>query len=357
MKCRNCKRTIEDNSIFCNWCGAKQIKDRNEYTIPEPVKRSNYYSGRMVVNGKKITVKGNTRKEYFQNATDIKNGKEPEKITPTLKACIEDYISSNSKTLSPSTLRGYDYILKKRFSSAMLQPVDAIDWQKAINTDAEKYKPKTVKNSWGLVTASLNYAGYNIPNVNLPAVPVPETQFLDHKQIIEFLDAIEGDIAELPALLALHSLRASEMYHLAREDITDNTIRVHGATVRDKTGIWIDKETNKNATSTRDIPIILPRILKLLPESGKVVTVPQETVRQHLIRVCKKNNLPVCSLHDLRRSYSSLSAYLKLHEEYVCKTGGWQLGSPIVHKVYIKISDATIQEDAEKMKNYLKTTD
>ena len=355
MKCRNCKRVIEDNSIFCNWCGAKQIKDKDEYTIPEPVKRKNGYSGRMVVNGRKITVKGKTRKEYFQNATALKENKEPEKITPTLKECIEDYISSNTQTLSESTIRGYDFILRKRFADSMSVSVDEIDWQKAINKESAKYSPKTVKNAWGLVTASLSYAGYPTPNINLPAVPVPVTQFLDHKQIIEFLDAIEDDAAELPALLALHSLRASEIYHLQREDITDNTIHVHGAMVRDKTGNWIDKDTNKNSTSTRDIPIIIPRILKLLPESGKVCKLPQETVRQHLLRVCQYNSLPVCSLHDLRRSYASLAAYLQLHEEYVCRTGGWSLGSPIVHKVYVKISDTTIKEDAARMKAYLKT--
>ena len=123
MKCRNCKRTIQDNSLFCNWCGAEQIKNKDDYYIPEPIKHKDYYSHRMTVNGKKITVKGKTRKEYFQNAQALKKGDALPKEYPTLKKAIENYINNNSDTLSPSTLRGYDQILRCRFQDYMINPI------------------------------------------------------------------------------------------------------------------------------------------------------------------------------------------------------------------------------------------
>ena len=44
MECKYCKREIEENSVFCNWCGAKQLQEkrrqkqnaRREITVPKP---------------------------------------------------------------------------------------------------------------------------------------------------------------------------------------------------------------------------------------------------------------------------------------------------------------------------------
>ena len=30
MVCKNCKREIDDDSIFCKWCGERQIRERKE---------------------------------------------------------------------------------------------------------------------------------------------------------------------------------------------------------------------------------------------------------------------------------------------------------------------------------------
>ena len=353
MKCRNCKREIQDNSLFCNWCGAEQIKPKDDYYVPEPVKRADYYSGRITVDGKKITVKGKTRKEYYQNVQEIKKGAAP-KDYPTLAKAIQNYIDININVLSPSTIRGYTFIKKTRFKDYQDKKLDTINYQQMINECAKEYKPKTVKNSWGLVSAACKNAGFNPPEINLPAVPVSKTDYLDHKQIKTFLAAIKGDDAEVAALLELHSLRLSELLHLEVEDIKNDSIHVHGARVRNKDGKLIDKETNKNRTSTRDIPVIIPRLTEILPKDGKAVTLGAETIRQHLKRICEANGLPIVSIHDLRRSFATLAAYLKWQEETICAVGGWKQGSPVVHQIYIKVSDKAIKEDVKKMQQYLK---
>ena len=30
MVCKNCKREIDDDSIFCKWCGERQIRERKK---------------------------------------------------------------------------------------------------------------------------------------------------------------------------------------------------------------------------------------------------------------------------------------------------------------------------------------
>ena len=358
MKCRNCKRELPENSLYCNWCGVKQIKEKTDISIPKPQKTKTGYHGQIMVSGKRIRVSGKTEKEYRENAKALKSG-EKDVNNQTLKECIEDYINSNSDTLSPGTIRGYDQILRNRFRDYMNQKAADIDYQKMVNEEAKKIvrgrkiSPKTIANGWGLVSAALKYAKIKKPDINTPDVPTPETDFLDHEQIKTFLKGIKGDKCELAALLALHSLRASEMFHLTAEDVSDGQIRVAGAMVRDKNNHWVDKQTNKNRKSTRTIPVIIPRVMELLPESGRLVLPKQQTIRTHLERVCIKNNLPIVTLHDLRRSFASLAAYLHWQEETICAVGGWKPGSPIVHDIYIKISNKAISEDVQKMKKYL----
>ena len=353
MKCRNCKRELPENSLFCNWCGVKQIKERNEISIPKPTKNSTGYHGQVMVDGKRVRVSGKTEKEYREKALAYKTKETIPTEKKKLDDCISDYINSNSATLSPATLRGYDQIYRCRFQDYMAMQIQDINWQKMINDEAKKVAPKTVKNGWGLVTAALSYAGYNMPSVNLPKVPVAKTDFLDHKQILTFIQAVRGEPCETAALLALHSLRLSEIYHLNADDISNDTIHVRGATVRDKGNNWVDKDTNKNRTSTRDIPIIIPRLKQILPESGRVVTMPQTSIRQNLEKVCKDNGLPVVSVHDLRRSFASLCAYLRWQPESICALGGWRQGSPVVHDIYIKISNRGIAEDVQRMRDYI----
>lgn len=39
MVCKNCKRAIDDDSIFCKWCGERQIRERKkkgELKVPKP---------------------------------------------------------------------------------------------------------------------------------------------------------------------------------------------------------------------------------------------------------------------------------------------------------------------------------
>ena len=55
MKCKKCKRTIEDNSIYCNWCGYKQIADSTELRVPKPTRREDgTWTARIMVAGERV---------------------------------------------------------------------------------------------------------------------------------------------------------------------------------------------------------------------------------------------------------------------------------------------------------------
>ena len=57
MKCRNCRRKIENNSIFCNWCGAKQLREEAEISVPRPRQlKSGAFTAQLMVDGERYRV-------------------------------------------------------------------------------------------------------------------------------------------------------------------------------------------------------------------------------------------------------------------------------------------------------------
>ena len=231
----------------------------------------------------------------------------------TLTAGMDSYISARDNILSPETIRGYDVIRHNRFQIYMDDAVKNIDWQKACNLETKAYSAKTLKNIWMLVASALREAGTIPPKVQLPQVVQTERPYLDPDQIKIFVKAVKGELWEIPALLALHSLRRSEICALAWSniDLKNKRVKVSGAAVYDKNRNFILKPTNKSSASQRYIPIMIPELFTALQEcedkSGRVVTCAPDTIRSRINRVCKTHNLPLVSIYGLRHSFASLS--------------------------------------------------
>ena len=220
-----------------------------------------------------------------------------------------------------------------------------------INEEARIVSPKTVSNAWALVSPALKAAAVPVPSVRLPKIAQSEEDFLDFEQIGAFLEAIRGDDCEVAALLLLHSLRLSEALKLDVDDIQEGVIHVHGAIVMDKNNKLVEKTTNKNRSSARDIPVMIPRLLEILPADGKVVTAHPSTIRRHILEACEKAGVPANSPHDLRRSFSSLAYHLKWSPLTVKAVGGWS-DLNTVQKVYTKLAQKDANKDIRKMQNY-----
>lgn len=311
---------------------------------------------RLMIDGERSMVYGSTARECEAAARAAKAGalelKTAPKNTQTLAQLIKDYIESVSAILSPATIRGYRIMEKNRFKSYMPQSVDKIDFQRMLNNEIKAgASAKTVINAWGLVTAALRHAGIPAPAVRRPQNPGTDEDFLDYIEIRKFVAAAKDDPAELAALLALHSLRVSELIDLDVSQITPEKISVAGATVPDEHHKLVHKDTNKNDTSRREIPILIPRLLEILPPEGKAVKLHPSSIRRGLERICKKAEVPVISAHDLRRSFVSLAFHLKWDAETTRQLGGWK-NLTVVNKVYRKLADADKRRDVKKMRKY-----
>ena len=357
--CKYCEKEIPAGSIFCMYCGERVARKKRE---KQPARSYPKYktladgslAAQIMVDGKRETVKAADLREYHAKVDALRAHVLEMKANPErrpLKTVLRAYIDKNDGVLSPATIRGYEYILKGRFPNYIAKPICEIDFQQMVNDEAKRLAPKTVENSWGLVSAAFNDAKISVPEINLPTVPESDEDFLDYEQILVFLDAIKGDDCELAALLMLHSLRMSELLKLTAGDIEKEQILVRGAVVLDKENKLVEKKTNKNKTSHREVPFLIPRLAELLPEDGKLVTRHPSTIRAHVEKACKKAGLPICSPHDLRRSFATLGYHLGWSERTVMAIGGWN-DINTVHRIYIKLSKKDVDQDVQKMRNY-----
>ena len=230
---------------------------------------------------------------------------------------------------------------------------EEIQFQKMVNSESELCSPKTLANAYALVKTSLKAAGYIAPEVNMPAVVTPDLLFLDYEQIPVFLEAIKGKPGELASILALHSLRMSELLAITSDDVVDDIITVNKALVRDETNSYVYKAT-KTVLSNRKIPVMIPRLLELLHE-GRLVTTTPVGIERQIKRACESASLPYIGCHGLRRSFASLAFHLKWDERSIMQIGGWS-NMQTVHRVYIKLAQQDLLNNTSLMSDFYAIT-
>lgn len=357
MKCKH--EGLPANASFCCWCGKKLSKDRTEVKVPAPrILPSGKYFNQFMVKGERTSISADTEAEYYTKARAAKLGLiEIKKAAPkmTLGAAIDSYIESNSKTLSPSTIKAYKSYRDNRFQSVIDKDISSIqNWQKIVNDEFEGISAKTLANAWRLITASLKAKDIPVPDVTLPKTAKANRPWLDYEQIDTFLKAIEGHNCELAALLALHGLRRSEILALTSDkiDLKKEIISVSGAMVFDDTGKLIEKATNKNKSSQRTVHIVIPRLKTLLGDcSGRLVTIHPNTLREQINAICKAADLPLVGVHGLRHSFASLAYHLGWSEMTVMQEGGWS-NTQTVHNIYTHLAAQDKNDDINRMKAF-----
>lgn len=355
MKCKSCKRDIPEESIFCLHCGEKVVrsKKKTEISVPKPrqLKNGDWYA-QMMVKGETFYVTAPTEKEYYTKARAIKAGlleQAKAKGGKSLEQACKDFIVSRSGVLSPSTVSGYEAIVRTRFLKYMPRDYLQINWQQMINAEAALCSPKTLKNSWGFICTVLSAAGVEKPTVRLPQLVPEELPWLTPEQIPVFLAAVKDKPIEMAALFALQGLRKSEFVALKPEHIRDGFIHIEGTRVRNGHNELVYKKATKNASSRRKVKLRIPRLKELIEQSDTpsdefYITMSTNNLHTAINRVCDSANLPRVGCHGLRRSFASLCYYLGLSERETMREGGWS-DIQTMHKRYIKLAEAAANAD------------
>lgn len=242
-------------------------------------------------------------------------------------ALAEEYITSRSAVLSPSTIRGYRGIinaLPDHFKRLTLPQIDEPTVQRLINDMAEIKSPKTVRNAYGLISSILAFHAPRVKlHVALPKKPALPPLCPSRDQVRQMMDAITGTRYELGFRLAVYGLRRSEICALTSADLDGNVISINKARVQDEHQHWVTKQTTKTDASTRQI-VIDENLADMIREAGTVFDGTPAALSEGIKRVMIKAGLPDMSMHKLRHFFASYAHELGFSDAAIMSLGGWQ---------------------------------
>ena len=254
----------------------------------------------------------------------------------TVLEAVDGYINAKEKVLSPETIRGYIKIRDNNLSGISqkrIRNLTSEDLQIFVSDLSAEKSPKTVRNVYGLVRASVAlYAPDLVFRVTMPAKRKNRPESPSDADVKALYELASPQMRVRLALAAC-GLRRGEICAVKYDDIEGSMLHVHADVVQDKNNNWIYKEIPKTSESDRYIKLP-PKVLELIGEgSGFIVKVHPPAVTAGFIRL--RNKAGVNSrLHDMRHFFSSTAAILGIPDIYTADMGGWERGSVTMKRVY-----------------------
>lgn len=254
----------------------------------------------------------------------------------TVLDAVNGYISAKEGVLSPSTIRGYIKIRDNNLGEIAQKRVvnlSSEDLQIFVSNLSAELSPKTVRNVYGLVSASLAlYAPDMTFRVTMPAKRVARPVSPSEDDVRALYENASPKMKIRLALAAL-GLRRGELCAVRYEDINGNMLHVHADMVQNKDNEWIYKETPKTSESDRYIQLP-PRVLELIGTGeGCIVKAKPPAVTAGFIRLRNQCGIDA-RLHDMRHFFASTAVVLGIPDIYTADLGGWGRNSATMKNVY-----------------------
>lgn len=274
----------------------------------------------------------------------------------TFKVAAEEYIESKRNVLSPSTIRGYNGIIKRMpesFLEKNIHDITSIDVQTEINRVSKRNSPKTVSNHHGFISAVLGMFCPNLKlNTTLPQKVKNDPYIPSSEDIKSILEQAKGTQFEIPIILACYGMRRSEICALTLEDVKGDIVTIDKAMVQDENKNWIIKST-KTTAGTREI-IIPMEIADKIRQQGYVYKGHPNSITCYLFKIQDKLEIPHFSIHKLRHYFASEMSSLGIPEADILRMGGWETDRVMKtiyrHSMIDKEADAK-REASEKFSN------
>lgn len=273
----------------------------------------------------------------------------------TVKDALEGYINAKEGVLSPGTIRGYDRMRTNNYepiNNKRVRSLTSEDLQLFVSDLAKEKSPKTVKNVYALLTASLGlYAPDMTFKVTLPA-----------KQAKRPVSPSDEDVQALykaaqPAFkvcigFGMCGLREGEISALKYEDIENGVAYIHSVMVKDKNNNWIYKDHPKTEGSVRSVT--LPKfLLDLIGDGEGYVTNMNPATISKKFTVLRDKLGSTIRFHDLRHYFASSAAILGIPDIYTADMGGWDRNSSVMKSVYQNNIKSMSDYYSQKMNEHL----
>lgn len=222
--------------------------------------------------------------------------------------------------------------------------------QVAINTASAELSPKTVRNIFGLFSATLKmYAPEKRIETTLPKRQKKEIEIPTEDEIIDLLKFVAGRDIEVPIILAsMHGLRRSEICGLrwSSVDLSKGVLRVETAKVKDENNKLVLKGTKTVAgyRAVKLLPSVVDVLRRHCSSSAEFVTdlTPTAIYKQYerALEHITENHY---TFHALRHFAVSTMIFAGVNEKYIADRMGHE-NIQMVRDVYGHImQDKTVQ--------------
>lgn len=339
MLCKNkgCAREIDADSVYCKWCGARQVREkRSKNTAHTPTARrlpSGSWACRVRVDGQDVSITRETKEEAIAEAMAVKHGlKAPEKSRAaiTLRDAYTKYIESRDGVISPSTAAEYKRLAKTSFQGLMAQPVSAITSEQVQREIGKMVKggksPKYVRNVEGLLISVLKQFAPDVRiSVILPQKRKVELRKIEDAEVSKIIAAFSGTDMELPVLMALWmGMRMSEIRGARFEDISDGKLHICRAIVSGERGDEVKPPKTFSGDRWVSVPDHIQALIAATGRSeGYIVPTSGQTIYNRFIRGLDAAGIPRCRFHDLRHANAAIMVRLGVESKYAQERNGW----------------------------------
>lgn len=298
--------------------------------LPSGSFRARVYAG-TDPNGKKRykSITGNSKKDVKLKIAEFETQRTENCLGSdmTVRKAVEHYIAIKNNVLSASTVKGYDVILRNRVPDIMDIPISKLtlsDIQSAINKEAKKHTPKTVRNTSALIKSAIELASPTFKySVTLPQKIKTDIEIPTEEEIEKLFKTAKGKRIETPLYLgAMCGMRRSEIFALKWEnvDLDAGTIDIIAAEVIDIENKLVRKET-KETESHRRIKVFKPVLnhLKSLEHTSDKVTRYKSVndITEEFSKLEKAAKIPHYRFHDLRHYTASVMLMLNVPKNYI----------------------------------------
>lgn len=255
-----------------------------------------------------------------------------------VKESIDDYMSKHSNVFSPSTLYGYKlaYNRLQPIYNLRIRKIKSADIQSFIAGLIDKgYAPKTIKNTYSLLTSALTFSGVETNfKVTLPSTVKKAPVSPENEQIIALYNNASPTLKKA-ILFGCLSLRRGEISALKYGDLNGNIVSVHADMVWGADKEWHYKAIPKTSASIRMVylPDVLVNMLGTGAPDDYILDVKPNAIGNAFLRLKKKMNIDI-RFHDLRHYFASIAKVLNIPDNYTATLGGWQNGSKVLKQIY-----------------------
>ena len=270
----------------------------------------------------------------------------------SFSSAMSKFIKLSEPVLSPNTIGPYKSMqqaLLDEFPAFCRLPVDQLDAddvQAVVNKLSSSRSPKTVRNYYGFISVVLKSKQKAVVGVRLPQKKKPVLNIPDTPTVKKIIKLTEGTELHIPILLAaIGTMRSAEICALQLDDISGDSIHVHGSMVR-KDGKDIIKAP-KTYESDRIVPLPHP-VIELIQKQGYVTHLTPNAITKRFERLLKANDIPSFRFHDLRHFSASRMHAMGIPSAEIMRRGGWSTEATLI-SVYRHALDSREKADAKKI--------